>query len=317
MKLSVVVPCYNEENNIHPFYELLKTTLAPLWDDTQVIFINDGSSDSTLDKLREVYTGDNVHVRVISFSRNFGKEAAILAGLKSSDSDYVSIIDADLQQHPKYILEMIEFLDANSEYDSVAAVQDERIESKILSGFKSVFYRMINKMSDIDIVRSASDFRTCRRNVVEAILSLPEKCRFSKGIFAWVGFNTHYIPYDVEERGSGSSKWSFWKLFAYAIDGIVAFSTTPLVISSVVGVLLCLISFIFMIIIIAKTVIWGDPVAGFPTLAVIILFSSGIQLLFLGILGQYLAKSYTESKQRPAYIIKEYLGGDKESGDLK
>lgn len=307
MKLSIVVPCYNEEDNVCLFYSETKKALGKLFDECEVIFINDGSKDNTYNKLKDIYLDDETHVKIINFSRNFGKEAALLAGLNTSKGDYVSIIDADLQQRPEYIVDMVNFLDNNDEYDCVAAYQDIRKEGKILTFFKDCFYKVINKMTEIEIVQSASDFRTIRRDVVNAITSLPERCRFSKGIFSWVGFQTFYMPYTVEERVNGSSKWSFWKLFAYAIDGIVAFSTTPLVISSVLGILLCVLAFIFIAVIIIKTLIWGDPVAGFPTLASLILLASGIQLFFIGILGQYLAKSYTENKQRPMYIIKNYL----------
>lgn len=305
MKLSVIVPCYNEENNIVPFYETLIKEVSYL--DLEIIFINDGSRDKTLEKLKELFHKDSEHIKVVNFSRNFGKEAALLAGLKASSGDYVSIIDADLQQNPKYIVNMLEYLNEHPDCDCVAAYQDIRKEGKVLSFFKDCFYKIINKMTEIEIVRSASDFRTFRRNVVDAIIALPEKCRFSKGIFSWVGFDTYYMPYTVEERASGESKWSFWKLFAYAIDGIVAFSTTPLVIASFLGILLCVIAFVLIIIIVVKTLVWGDPVAGFPTLATLILLFSGIQLFFIGILGQYLAKAYTETKQRPVYIIKDIL----------
>lgn len=307
MKLSVIVPCYNEEANVIMFYNAIVNALGKTYDSTEIIFVNDGSEDNTIVKLKEIFKMDPCHAKVIHFSRNFGKEAALLAGLEASKGDFVSIIDADLQQNPKYIIEMLNYLDENVDCDCVAAYQDVRKEGKVLSFFKDCFYRLINKMTEIEIVRSASDFRTFRRNVVEAIISLPERCRFSKGIFSWVGFNTYYMPYTVEERANGESKWSFWKLFVYALDGIIAFSTTPLVVASVLGIVLCFIAFILIAIIIIKTLVWGDPVAGFPTLATLILLASGIQLLFIGILGQYLAKSYTENKQRPMYIVKEVL----------
>lgn len=309
MMLSVIVPCYNEENNVVPFYHATMKELKDI--DLEIIFINDGSQDHTLSQLESLFQKDSEHVRVVNFSRNFGKEAALLAGLTEAKGDYVSVIDADLQQNPKYIIDMLAILKNNSQYDCVAAYQDVRKEGKILSWFKDCFYKLINYMTEIEFVRSASDFRTLKRNMVDAILSLPEHCRFSKGIFSWVGFQTYYMPYTVEERASGQSKWSFWKLFGYAIDGIVAFSTMPLVIASVIGVILCLLSFIFMAIIIVKTICFGDSVAGFPTLATIILLFSGIQLFFIGILGQYLAKTYTESKHRPVYIVKNIL--EKES----
>ncbi|UTY38333.1 glycosyltransferase family 2 protein [Allocoprobacillus halotolerans] len=309
MKLSVIVPCYNEENNVVPFYNAVMKELKNI--DLEILFINDGSRDQTFNKLKSLFLKDNEHVRIVDFSRNFGKEAALLAGLKESKGDFVSIIDADLQQNPKYIIDMLKILENNPDYDCVAAYQNVRKEGKILTFFKDCFYKLINRMTEIEIVRSASDFRTLKRCMVDAILSLPEQCRFSKGIFSWVGFNTYYMPYTVEERASGESKWSFWKLFRYAIDGIVAFSTTPLVISSIIGIILCFVSFIFIAIIVIKTLCFGDPVAGFPTLATIILLFSGLQLFFIGVLGQYLAKTYTESKHRPVYIVKNIL--EKES----
>lgn len=312
MKLSIIVPCYNEEDNIAAFYRETTKVLGRIIEDTEFLFINDGSSDNTYNELKKITDNTSHCVRVISFSRNFGKEAALLAGFENSKGDFVSVIDADLQQNPKYILEMLNILEEDSNLDCVAAYQDIRKEGKILTFFKDCFYKIINKMTEIEFVRSASDFRLFRRNMVDAILSLPENCRFSKGIFSWVGFNTAYIPYEVEERLSGESKWSFWKLFAYAVDGIVAFSTTPLIIASVLGIIIFLISMIFIIVIVVKTLIWGDPVAGFPTLASLLLLTSGIQLLCIGILGQYLAKNYTESKHRPHYIIKKIICSDEE-----
>lgn len=312
MKLSIIIPCFNEEKNIAVFYQETIKILGKQIEDAEFIFINDGSSDNTYNELNKIIANTPYCVRVISFSRNFGKEAALLAGFENSEGDFVSVIDADLQQNPKYILEMLDILEQDSNIDCVAAYQEIRKEGRILTFFKDCFYSIINKMTEIEFVRSASDFRTLRRNMVDAILSLPENCRFSKGIFSWVGFNTTYIPYEVEERVNGESKWSFWKLFAYAVDGIVAFSTTPLIIASVLGVIIFLISMIFIIVIIVKTLIWGDPVAGFPTLASLLLLTSGIQLLCIGILGQYLAKNYTESKRRPHYIVKKIICSNKD-----
>lgn len=310
MKLSIVVPCFNEEENINLFYDKTREALGNIYNCSEIIFVNDGSRDNTIKKLRDLFDLDSEHIKVINFSRNFGKEAALLAGMEASQGDYVSIIDADLQQNPSYIVDMLQYLENNKEYDCVAAYQDVRKESKLLTFFKDSFYHIINKMTDIEIVRSASDFRTLRRNVVDAIVSLPERCRFSKGIFSWVGFNTYYMPYTVEERAFGESKWSFWKLLSYAVDGIIAFSTTPLVLASILGVILCVIAFILVTVIIIKTLLLGDPVNGFPTIATLILLASGVQLLFIGILGQYLAKSYIEDKQRPMYIVKEFLKGE-------
>ncbi len=314
MLLSVIVPCFNEEGNIDLFYEETVKALGDLMPETELIFVNDGSRDATLAKLRALCARARYRVRVVSFSRNFGKEAALLAGLRSSTGEFTSIIDADLQQRPSYIVEMMDFLKEHPEYDAVAAYQEERKEGFILSLFKKMFYNVIDSMTDVKIMQAASDFRVLRRPVVDAILSLPEKCRFSKGIFAWVGFETYYMPYKVEERASGTSKWNFWKLLTYAFDGIIAFSNKPLILSSVVGFFIFALSILYLIVIVVKTILWGDPVAGFPTLACLILMLSGIELLGIGILGQYLAKNYTESKERPVYIVKEELGNDPHSG---
>ena len=314
MLLSVIVPCFNEEGNIDLFYEETVKALGDLMPETELIFVNDGSRDATLAKLRALCARARYRARVVSFSRNFGKEAALLAGLRSSTGEFTSIIDADLQQRPSYIVEMMDFLKEHPEYDAVAAYQEERKEGFILSLFKKMFYNVIDSMTDVKIMQAASDFRVLRRPVVDAILSLPEKCRFSKGIFAWVGFETYYMPYKVEERASGTSKWNFWKLLTYAFDGIIAFSNKPLILSSVVGFFIFALSILYLIVIVVKTILWGDPVAGFPTLACLILMLSGIELLGIGILGQYLAKNYTESKERPVYIVKEELENDPHSG---
>ena len=307
MLLSVIVPCFNEEGNIDLFYEETVKALGDLMQETELIFVNDGSRDGTLAKLRDLCARAEYRVRVVSFSRNFGKEAALLAGLRASTGEFTSIIDADLQQKPSYILDMMKILEDHPEYDAVAAYQEERRENALLSLVKKSFYKVMDSLTDVKIMQAASDFRLLRRPVVDAILSLPEKCRFSKGIFAWVGFETFYMPYEVEERASGTSKWNFWKLLMYAFDGIVAFSNKPLILSSVAGFFIMCLSVLYLIVIVVKTILWGDPVAGFPTLACLVLFLSGIQLLGIGILGQYLAKNYTESKGRPVYVVKEEL----------
>ncbi|MFI3202133.1 MAG: glycosyltransferase family 2 protein [Eubacteriales bacterium] len=307
MYVSIVVPCYNEERNIAPFYVALETICKQVSGKIEVIFVNDGSEDETSRELQKLYEQNNEVVRVVEFSRNFGKEAAIIAGLTSSKGTYVTIIDADLQQNPKYLLDMLQFLEEHKEYDAVAACQVKRKESKLLAFYKNCFYRLMNRITEINLVHSASDFRILRRCVVDAIMELPERCRFSKGIFAWVGFTTHYMPYEVEERASGQSKWSFSRLMVYAIDGIVAFSSTPLLISSIMGMIFCLIAVIVMVATLVKTIFWGEPVAGYPTIITTILFVGGTQLFVLGILGQYMAKTYTETKQRPHYIIKRRL----------
>lgn len=307
MYISLVVPCFNEENNIEPFYNAVEGVFGENFDNTELIFINDGSHDNTMQELKKIYNKNKNNVKIINFSRNFGKEAALLAGLKKSTGEYVSIIDADLQQDPKYLIQMIKFLDNNPQYDAVAAYQQIRKEDKMLTFFKNIFYNLINRISEVEFVKSASDFRTLRRSVVDAIIQLPEKCRFSKGIFSWVGFDTYYMEYQVQSRNSGESKWNFMKLFKYAINGIISFSNIPLITSSIMGILFCLLSFLYMIFVIIKTIMFGEPVAGFPTIVCILLFISGLQLLFIGILGQYIAKTFTETKNRPVYIIKEYL----------
>lgn len=307
MLLSVIVPCYNEEGNIDLFYDETVKALGDLMPETELIFVNDGSRDATIEKLRALCQRAEYRVRVVSFSRNFGKEAALLAGLQASQGTFTSIIDADLQQKPSYIVDMMDILKEHPEYDAVAAYQEERKEGFLLSFFKKSFYKVIDSLTDVKIMQAASDFRLLRRPVVDAILSLPEKCRFSKGIFAWVGFETYYMPYEVEERASGTSKWNFWKLMKYAFDGIIAFSNKPLIMSSIAGLIIFGLSVLYLIIIVIKTIVWGDPVAGFPTLACLILMLSGIQLLSVGILGQYLAKNYTESKERPVFVVKEEL----------
>lgn len=307
MLLSVIVPCFNEEGNIDLFYDETVKALGDLMPETELIFVNDGSRDGTVEKLRALCARAQYRVRVVSFSRNFGKEAALLAGLEHATGDFTSIIDADLQQNPSYIVEMMRILEDNPEYDAVAAYQEERRENFLISFIKKTFYKVMDSLTDVKIMQAASDFRLLRRPVVDAILSMPEKCRFSKGIFAWVGFETYYMPYEVEERASGTSKWNFWKLLTYAFDGIVAFSNKPLIMSSVVGFFIFCLSILYLIVIVVKTILWGDPVAGFPTLACLILMLSGIQLLGIGILGQYMAKNYTETKGRPVYIVKEEM----------
>ena len=306
-KLCMVVPCYNEEYNVKLLYEACVKTLEKYIDDTEFVFVNDGSADGTARSLKEIAESSPYAVKVINFSRNFGKEAALLAGLKYSESEYTAIIDADMQQNPKYVLRMLEVLEEHPEYDMAAAYQDRRKESKLLSFFKGAFYKIINSLATVEIKSNASDFRVIRRNVLEAVLSLPEKCRFSKGIFAWIGFETYFTPYEVEQRATGRTKWSFSKLFKYAIDGILDFTVKPLVISSMLGFLFCVISFVGFIWIFIKTLAFGDPVAGFPTLACLILLLSGVQLFAVGILGQYMSKNYVEMKNRPPFIVKEIV----------
>lgn len=306
MLLTVVVPCYNEEAAIPYFLKEIRNVADSMSATKDLIFeflfIDDGSTDKTLELL-EGFAQRDRRVHYISFSRNFGKEAAIYAGLKNAAGDYVAVMDADMQDPPSLLPEMYETLQ-NGEYDSVATRRvDRKGEPPIRSFFARCFYKLINKISDADIVDGARDFRLMKRQMVDAIVSMKEYNRFSKGIFGWVGFRTKWLPYENVERVAGETKWSFWKLFKYSLQGIIAFSTAPLAIASVFGLLLCFMAFIMICVIIVKTVVFGDPVGGWPSLACIILFMGGLQLFCTGILGQYLAKTYLETKQRPLYII--------------
>ena len=306
MKLSLVVPCYNEQDNVELFYDAAVNAFANKGFDYEIVFVNDGSRDETMLRLREIYNKSK-NVRVVGFSRNFGKESAIYAGLKESEGDYVCIIDADLQQRPELVLDMMKVLDENEDYDSVACYQEDRHESKVLSFFKNCFYKLINRMAEIEFRSGASDFRLFRRRVVEAVLSMSEYYRFSKGIFSWVGFNTCYMPYEVEERANGHSKWSFWKLFKYAMDGIIAFTTLPLRLATFIGLFTSAASIIYMIVVIIQKLAFSIDVPGYATIVVLILLLGGLQLFCIGVLGEYLSKTYVESKHRPIYIAKEVL----------
>lgn len=303
-KISIIVPCYNEEESIPLFYQELNKVSSKIKANFEIIFINDGSSDKTLNILRNLHKEDE-RVRYISFSRNFGKEAGILAGLEHSTGDYVAMMDVDLQDPPELLIEMYDTI-TTTDYDCIATRSVSRHGYSFLrKGFTKLYYKIINKLSKTPIVSGARDFRLMTRQMVNAILDLKEYNRFSKGIFSWVGFNTKWITFENQKRIAGKTKWSFWKLFAYSLESIVGFSTIPLTISALVGLLFCLISFILIIVIILKTLIFGDPVAGWPSLVCIIFFVSGIQLFCIGILGQYLAKTYLEVKKRPIYIVKE------------
>ncbi len=304
-KISIVVPCYNEEESLPYFYdEALKQINKMDYVDFELIFIDDGSKDNTINILRELRKKDN-RVRYISFSRNFGKEAAMYAGLKESTGDFVAIMDADLQDPPSLLEEMYNTL-INEDYDSIATRRKTRKgEPVIRSFFARMFYKLINKMSDADIVDGARDYRLMKRKMVDSILSMTEYNRFSKGIFGWVGFKTKWLAYDNIERVAGNTKWNFWKLFKYSLEGITAFSTAPLVMSAFIGILFCIISFIMIFVIIIKTVVFGDPTSGWPSMVCIMFMIGGIQLFCIGIIGQYLAKTYLETKNRPIYIVRE------------
>ena len=304
--LSIITPCYNEEATIHYFYEETKKYLDTMEVDYEIIFVNDGSKDKTVEECLKVKEKDN-NVKILNFSRNFGKEAAMYAGLNEAKGDLVVIMDTDLQDPPKLLPEMYNILQSK-EYDSVATYRVNRKgEPPIRSFFARMFYKMINKMIDVEIVDGARDYRMMKRPMVDAIISMNEYHRFSKGIFAWVGFNTKYLEYENVERVAGETKWSFWKLFKYAIDGIVGFTTLPLRLATFTGIAVSMFGFLYMLYIVVKALVFGDPVAGFPSLIVIITLLGGIQLLFLGIIGEYLAKTYMEIKKRPIYIIKERL----------
>lgn len=304
--ISVVVPCYNEELSLPFFYDEIIKIAFDMKDeaDFEFIFVNDGSSDGTLEKLRGLRRRDE-RVRYISFSRNFGKEAAMYAGFKASLGNLVVVMDADLQHPPRFIPEMYKGI-VEEGYDCVATRRVKREgEPKIRSFFAMRFYDFMDKMSDTVITPGACDYRMMTRKMTDAVLQMAEVNRFSKGIFSWVGFNTKWIGFENVERVAGETKWSFKKLFAYSIDGITAFTTKPLQASSFLGVLFCLLAFVFGVVTVLKTVFFGESVAGFPTLVCLILLIGGIQLLMIGILGQYLAKAYIETKNRPIYIVKE------------
>lgn len=309
MKLNVVIPCYNEEGNIALLHEKLTETLSDI--SYELIFVNDGSLDNTYHKLEELYNKDPKHVKVINFSRNFGKDAAIYAGLSNSKAQYTTIVDADLQQNPKYIIEMLNFLDANNEYDAVAMVNKKRPNEKFIARFlKDAFYKFMNKLSDTKFHNGASDFRTFRYSVVKSIVSLGENNRFSKGIFSWVGFNTKYLEYEVEDRHSGKSNFNLIKSFKYAWHGIVNFSVKPLRLATTLGVISSLSAFIYLIVTFIKTLITGSDVPGYPSLICVMLLLGGLNLLATGILGEYIAKMYLEIKKRPIYVAKNTLGFD-------
>lgn len=303
--LSVIVSCYNEEEAIPLFYkEINKVSKEMNYLDFEFIFVNDGSSDKTLEIIKKLNNKDK-RVRYISFSRNFGKEAAMYAGLEFSKGNYVTLMDADLQDPPSMLQQMYKLI-IEERYDCVGTRRVTRKgEPPIRSFFARKFYKIINKISKIEMVDGARDYRLMTRQMVDAIISMKEYNRYSKGLFSFVGFNTKWLEYENVERVAGETKWSFWKLFIYAIDGICAFSTVPLVISAVIGFIFFLISFIMIIVIIAKTLIFGDPVNGWPSMVCIIFMVSGVQLLSLGIIGEYLSKTYLETKNRPIYIVKE------------
>ena len=303
-KISVVIPCFNEQEAVPLFYDAFWKETSGMEADFELIFVDDGSRDHTLEAFRTLKERDE-RVHYLSFSRNFGKESAMYAGLEAATGDYVAIMDVDLQDPPALLKDMLHGIEKEG-YDCVASRRVTRKgEPPIRSFFARAFYRLINKISKTEIVDGARDFRLMTRQMVDAILSLHEVGRFSKGLFSWVGFKTKWLEYENVERVAGETKWSFWKLLLYSIDGIIAFSTAPLAIASIAGVLFCLLAFGMLLFFFFKTILFGDPVAGFPATICIILLLGGIQLFCIGILGQYLSKTYLETKKRPIYIVRE------------
>lgn len=308
MLLSIVVPCYNEQEALPYFYKEICRVAGEMkashGAEFEFIFVDDGSRDNTLAIARELHKKDP-RVRYISFSRNFGKEAGILAGLEAAKGDYVAMMDADLQDPPALLPQMLDAL-LQEDYDCAATRRTNRKgEPPIRSFFARMFYKIINRLSDADIVDGARDYRLMRRRMVDAILALPEYNRFSKGIFGWVGFKTKWLEYVNVERVAGETKWSFWKLFLYSLEGIVAFTTAPLALASLIGIIFCVLAFVMILFIIVRTLLFGDPTSGWPSLVCIIFLCSGVQLFCMGVLGQYLAKTYMEVKHRPVYIVRE------------
>ena len=303
--ISVIVPCYNEQDVLHLFYDEISFVAGKMSaDDFEFIFVNDGSRDNTLNICKELAAKDE-RVKYISFSRNFGKEAGIYAGFEKAKGDLVCMMDADLQDPPSLLPEMVKVIEEDG-YDSVATRRVTRKgEPPIRSFFAGMFYKLMNRISKTEIVDGARDYRLMTRQFVNSLLSMGEYNRFSKGLFGWVGYQTKWLEYENVERAAGETKWSFWKLLLYSIEGIMAFSTVPLAISAVMGILFCAMAFVLILFIIVKTLAFGDPVAGWPSTACIILFVGGVQLFCVGILGQYLAKTYLEVKGRPIYICKE------------
>ncbi|MBQ4613042.1 MAG: glycosyltransferase family 2 protein [Clostridia bacterium] len=306
MKWSLVVPCYNEENNVRRFMEICREAIGDSMS-YEVVFVNDGSRDNTWQKLKALHEAYPQCVKLINFARNFGKEAAMYAGLQRAEGDYVTVIDADLQQRPEIALDMVRFLDANPDYDCVAAYQDTRRENKFISLCKKMFYKLINAACEIDFKAGASDFRTMRKTMVEAVLSMREYHRFSKGIFAWVGFNTHYVPYVADERLSGKSTWSFKKLCKYAFDGIISFTIFPLHIATVVGTVMSIGALLYGIVVLVQKLAFGIDVPGYTTIVLLILLIGGLQMIMLGIIGEYIARIYIQGKHRPVFVAKEYI----------
>ncbi len=312
MKLSLVVPCYNEAESVALFQDAVIDAFADCGYDYEIVFVDDGSKDATMHNLRKLHKEQRCPVKVVSFSRNFGKEAALYAGLQRASGEYISLIDADLQQPPEIVRNMVKILDEDRKYDVVAAYQDRRGEGSVLSFFKKGFYGLINKLSTVKLQPDASDFRTFRRSVADSLLELKEYHRFSKGIFAWVGFETYFIPYTANKRIAGTTKWSFRKLFNYALEGIVGFSTAPLRLSVYLGFFTAVAAIIYLLVVLLEKLIYGIAVPGYATIIVLILLLGSMQLFCIGIIGEYVGKIFEQSKNRPIYLQKEYLTYEEE-----
>lgn len=311
IKHSLIVPCFNEEGNVEKFLQVTKKAMQGYTDSYEIVFVNDGSRDETPKKLRQLFEENrDVKIKVINFSRNFGKEAAMYAGFTEAKGEYVTVIDADLQQDPSYAVQMGKILDETPDCDMVAAFQQERKEGKLITACKTMFYKAINKITEVDFISDASDFRTLRRSVVETILALPEYHRFSKGIFSWVGYNTIAIPYEVKERESGETKWSFMKLLKYALDGIVAYTDVPLKLPVYTGILMGVLSVLMLFVLLLADILISSFSAAAGYVASLVLFVGAVICLFLGIMGYYIGKIHTQVKQRPIFIAKEILTYD-------
>lgn len=313
MKLSLVVPCYNEAENVAAFQNAVISAFDGCGYDYEIVYVDDGSKDATLHNLRKLFHQQTCPVKVISFSRNFGKEAGLYAGLHHAEGEYISLIDADLQQRPEIVRDMVKILDEKPNVDVVAAYQDRRGEGKVLSFFKKCFYAIINRLSDVTLHADASDFRTFRRSVAESILKMGEYHRFSKGIFAWVGYDTEFIPYIACPRTAGKTKWNFRKLMNYAIEGIIGFSTRPLRLATYLGTLTAIAALIYSVVVILQKLIVGIDVPGYATIIVLTLLLGGMQLICIGIIGEYVGKTFEQSKNREIYIAKEILDNKKAS----
>lgn len=310
MKLSLVAPCYNEAENVAAFQDAVIAAFEDCGYDYEIVFVDDGSKDATLHNLKKLHAAHKCPTKVVSFSRNFGKESAIYAGMEHASGDYICLIDADLQQRPEIARQMVQILEEQPEYDVVAAYQDRRGEGKVLSFFKKCFYNVINRLSGVSLHADASDFRTFRRSVRDSLLQLAEYHRFSKGLFAWVGYSTHFIPYTACERHAGTTKWSFRKLMNYAIEGIVGFSTSPLRFATYLGFLTGIGAILYLIFVIVQKLVVGIETPGYATIIVLLLFFSSMQLFCIGIIGEYVGRTFEQSKSRPVYIAKEVLDSE-------